>query len=236
MFTNIIKALVVANLGASLCYADQAITNILGDKGLSQLLSTEITSTQLQNRDDSRDSRERRHRKRSSACEISFPGERDLNQRYCDNSYGVLYDGVIANNTCYYTLDRAIEEMKNLNVCSYEAPYSLGRCELIKKNEKDSSGRYCDNTYGFTYRGYIVNNTCYNSIQRAAEVMEATSVCYKRSRRGNCELAMPNQRDNNQRYCENSYGVLYKGYIANNTCYHDINSAMTVMYDANYCY
>ncbi len=52
-------------------------------------------------------------------CQIMQHAQRDLNGRYCNNTYGVAYDGVIMNNTCYNSLDNAMNQMMASPACRY---------------------------------------------------------------------------------------------------------------------
>jgi hypothetical protein len=171
----------------------------------------------------------------SRSCDIGNTYEKDFNGRYCAQGYPIIYDGHIVNNVCHTNIDTAYDVMGALSVCQERAPYQVGRCVLSRPNDKDNAGRYCNLSYGVLYRGYIVNNTCYTDIEQAATTMNQLSACFENDYVGRCELSYPNQRDSNNRYCLNSYGVLYRGLIVNNTCYRDIDAAMSAMRSYRFC-
>ncbi|MGE3973211.1 MAG: hypothetical protein AB7F59_01650 [Bdellovibrionales bacterium] len=54
---------------------------------------------------------------RTRNCEILQPKVRDRNNRWCETSYGVAYQGVIVNNQCYFRLDDAINAMERSAYC-----------------------------------------------------------------------------------------------------------------------
>lgn len=169
-------------------------------------------------------------------CYISRPGERDRTGRYCNGTYGVIYDGYIVNNACWNNVNDAANSARSLRVCSYSPPARHGYCELISPNLLDNSRRRCENTHAYTYNGYIVNNSCFQNVDAALQDMQYNQACQRFTRSGQCEVLQPTQRDYSGRYCEQGYGVAYRGQIMNNTCYNRLQEAIATMERSSACY
>ncbi len=235
MFSRLSILIVGLVLLSSTANANKAIKNIIDDAPIS---SEEITTTQSSDSNfilSITTQKRKRRREGHAPCEISFPKEKDGRGQFCNNSYGIMYDGAIVNNNCYYQIDRAYEVMDNLRVCNQSAPYQVGRCTLIRPNQRDNIERFCDNTYSFIYKGHIVNNTCYANIERATSEMESTNACFSRPRYGSCRITMPEQEDANKSYCNNSYGIMFRNHIVNNTCHNNLDFALSKMKSFRFC-
>ncbi|MCB9026557.1 MAG: hypothetical protein H6625_09595 [Bdellovibrionaceae bacterium] len=220
-----------------------SLTGIIGDFSAvnsqeddsKPLASLNSQSNESKENRMSENRRRDRRRLRENSCYLTFAFERDNNGNYCESGYGVVYDGVILNNSCYYSIETAHNVINNSNVCSLPTPLRAGRCTLLRPNERDDNSRYCDKAYGFIYEGHIVNNMCFYSADRAAIEMQNTSACYYRQHIGSCSLAMPGVRDVNGNYCDNSYGVMYRGHILDNSCYYNLQVAQEKMYNYSFC-
>jgi hypothetical protein len=55
-------------------------------------------------------------------CRISYPGERDARGTYCDNAYGVMYQGSIVNNNCYQNLNTVVGLIDSAPYCVSSSP------------------------------------------------------------------------------------------------------------------
>ena len=170
---------------------------------------------------------------KSTGCSLLPPGQRDAIGRYCATGYGVLWNGYVLNNTCYFDINAAYNMMRSARVC-YE-PTTSGGCQILQPSQRDHAQRYCNNTYGVSYYGFVVDGTCYQSADSALSKMHSTRSCLSYPAQGRCALLQHGQRDRNGRYCDNAYGVAYDGAIVNNTCYYSLDTAMNLMQTAQYC-
>jgi len=168
-------------------------------------------------------------------CYISSNGQKDSAGRYCDQTYGISYDGYIVNNLCYYRLETAYETMDKMLFCYNPPPLRNGRCKISNPKEKDEINRYCDKAYGVTYRRSIVNNQCYYKIENAIRYMNSSRFCYRRPRTPFCHILNPGRKDRSGRYCDKAYGIAHRGQIVNNTCYFKIENAITNMESYGFC-
>lgn len=109
------------------------------------------------------------------ACSITQPGQLDLGDRKCANGYGVLYNGYIVDNTCFFEADGALSKMHSTMACTQSPSY--GRCTIMQHNQLDRNGRKCANSYGVAYDGVIMNNTCYFQIDAAIRQMLSSAAC-----------------------------------------------------------
>jgi hypothetical protein len=166
-------------------------------------------------------------------CSVLSPGMRDSIGRYCSTGYAVSWDGYVLNNTCYYDLNAAYNVMRTARVCNESTSY--GACQLVQPSQRDQAQRYCNNAYGVSYYGYIVDNICFQNADSALSKMHSTLACGSYPSMGRCQLMQPGQRDRNGRYCNTAYGVAYDGAIVNNTCYAGLDTAMNLMQTAQYC-
>lgn len=167
------------------------------------------------------------------SCSLLSPGVRDNAGRYCASGHGVLWNGYVLDNTCYFNIDAAFNAMRSARVCNESSYY--GACEIVQPMVRDQGQRYCNNAYGVSYYGYIVDNTCFQSADSALSKMHSTQACYQNPSVGRCTIMQHGQRDRNGRYCNNAYGVAYDGVITDNTCYMSLDTAMNVMNQAQYC-
>jgi hypothetical protein len=112
---------------------------------------------------------------------------------------------------------------------------TLGNCRLLQPNITDRNDRFCPNTYGVAYKGYLISSTCYNTLSEAMNVMKATSSCTKSGRLDRCSLLFPNHTDKTDRFCAHSYGVTYQDYLADQTCFTNLDSAYAAMEATTSC-
>lgn len=169
-------------------------------------------------------------------CGISQPGQRDRSGRYCDGTYGVLYDGFIMDNSCYYNIQDAYNKSQSMKTCQIAPPAQAGYCRLVHPNQRDGQGSYCENSHSFTYLGYLAKQVCYNAVDTALDLMFNSYACYQQPVKGACRILVPGQRDNANRYCDKTWGVTYNGYIINNTCFYDAGDATKAMNSYGFCY
>jgi hypothetical protein len=169
-------------------------------------------------------------------CRLAYPSERGIDGHYCNNSYGVFFQGSILNNTCYHDMDATLRNMQNSPVCT-GMNQSYGYCNMVGPGQRDRAGRYCANAYGFQYDGYIVDNTCYPDPNRAYTAMINEYVCNNPPPLafGRCYVFNPGVRDNQGRYCDNAYGIGYIGQILNNTCYKQLRGVLSAMQNSPIC-
>lgn len=170
---------------------------------------------------------------KSVGCSILPTGQRDSIGRYCSTGYGVLWNGYVLNNTCYYDINAAYTTMRAARVCNEQTSY--GGCQIVQPSQRDQAQRYCNNAYGVSYYGFIVDNTCFQNADSALSRMHTTRACLSYPALGRCQLLQPGQRDRNGRYCNTAYGVAYDGVIVNSTCYSSLDTAMNLMQTAQYC-
>ncbi len=168
-----------------------------------------------------------------NSCSLLNPGVRDNAGRYCASGHGVLWNGYVLDNTCYFNIDAAFNAMRSARVCNESTYY--GACEIVQPMVRDQGQRYCNNAYGVSYYGFIVDNTCFQSADSALNKMHSTSACYQNPSVGRCQIMQHGQRDRNGRFCNNAYGVAYDGVIVNDTCYFSLDTAMSTMQNAQYC-
>jgi len=168
-------------------------------------------------------------------CYIALPGEKDRAHRYCDHSYGVMYNGYIVDNICYSNANAAADKISTTKACQLSPPLFRGHCEVLFPTEKDVINRFCPDSYGVSYFGYIVNNLCYQTIDRALDIMNSLEACYDQPYYGSCRVSQPKEIDADGKYCNNTYGVMYRGRILNQRCYSTIERAMSSMKSSNIC-
>jgi uncharacterized Fe-S cluster protein YjdI len=110
-------------------------------------------------------------------------------------------------------------------------------CSIINPNSRDGSGRFCNNSYGVNFGGYILNNTCYFNLNDAYSSMQFSNVCTLAPPviQGACRIFNPSERDNTNHFCNASYGILFQGAITNQTCYMNIEDAISQMQSSPYC-
>jgi ferredoxin-like protein FixX len=108
-------------------------------------------------------------------CSILFSNQRDANQQFCDQSFGVEINGFVTNGLCYDTLDEAMQAMDETISCT--SLLSQGGCEIQYPNRRDQNRRYCDKSFGVTYNGFNINNLCYKTVDEALSVMQASVAC-----------------------------------------------------------
>jgi len=163
-------------------------------------------------------------------CRVLRPGTRDMANRYCRNGYyAAEFDGYIIDDTCFSTINGAVEKMRNTNTCDLRPPVSFRFCDLTNPSERDDARRYCDKAYAYSYDFYIVDNNCFRSLDTSVDRMMADPACRMQARQGSCSIANPNEQDRNQRFCRNAYGIMYRGEILNNRCYSKLEQAMDRM-------
>jgi hypothetical protein len=166
-------------------------------------------------------------------CRVANPYEHDAIGRYCPNGYGVMWDGYILDDSCYAGIDTAFQVMDRARVC--HEPTVLAACEIIQPNTRDRGQRYCNKMYGVSYYGFIVDNVCFQNADSALDKMRSVASCTRTPQYGRCQILQHGQRDRNQRYCDNSYGVAYDGVIMNNTCFFSLDTAMNQMFNSMAC-
>jgi hypothetical protein len=110
-------------------------------------------------------------------CTVLTPNIRDRAGRYCNGSYGVEYDGYIVDNTCYFQADAAFAKANQTAACNIRPPYYSGRCSILNPAVRDRANRFCDNSYGVNFDGYILDNTCYQSIDAAINTIQSNGLC-----------------------------------------------------------
>ena len=105
-----------------------------------------------------------------------------------------------------------------------------GHCRLMMSGERDELGRYCYPGYfGIAYNGYFSEPSCFNGIAKAQEALREADYCDKEDHVGEYAILYPFERDNNNMYCSNAYGVTFRGYTATNRCWGTIADAITYM-------
>ncbi len=176
------------------------------------------------------------------ACEIFYPSQRDLTGHFCANSYGVGYEGVITDNSCFQAMDVAIRRMQTSNFCQNNGGGGgAGQyyyCHLMTPGVRDRAGRYCDGGYGYEYEGYIADNSCYPTTNRAYAEMSHQTMCENRPPyfMGRCGVFNPDERDRQGHYCNNSYGIDVNGYILHDLCYETLGQLRLVMEQSPSCH
>lgn len=166
-------------------------------------------------------------------CEIQYPNRTDKNNRYCDNSYGVLFNGFSINSKCYDSADKALEILRGAAVCEYGD--SRGSCSIQYPDRTDSNRRYCNRTFGVLFNGFSMNSKCYSTADEALSVMLSANVCIASPVQKACSIQYPDRTDNNRRYCDRAYGVLFNGFSLNGKCYSTADEALKVMQDDVAC-
>jgi hypothetical protein len=165
-------------------------------------------------------------------CSILPPNTSDNNRHYCpETNYGIVYNNFLIANTCYSTIFSAIDAMKSSSACLRST--QLGHCDILPPNRLDNNRRYCpDTNYGVTYNNFLMSNSsCYESLEKAMNAMESSTACLREDRLGDLNILYPNRLDNNRRYCQGvSFGLLYKGTLAENICYMSIDAAIEELY------
>ncbi|MEQ1664167.1 MAG: hypothetical protein ABL927_02185 [Bdellovibrionales bacterium] len=111
-------------------------------------------------------------------------------------------------------------------------------CYVARPEERDMIGRYCQSGYPIIYDGYVVNDTCFDNIQKAFDYMNNLSVCKEPAPYyvGNCVVTNPNVRDQANRYCNGEYGFSYYGYIVDSACDQKIEDLIARMESTSSCY
>ena len=106
-------------------------------------------------------------------CTILYPNRTDKNNTYCgETSFGVAYNGFLDRNLCYESIDKAMAAMEETTSCLKDDV--LNGLKLLYPNHTDKNNTYCGGTsFGVTYKGFLVRNACYNSIDKAMAAMEA---------------------------------------------------------------
>lgn len=119
---------------------------------------------------------------------------------------------------------------------SGELPLS-SYCQVIPPGQRDSSGRYCTASYGVLHGGYIVDNTCYynpNDAYAAANNLYACSIpapVYV----GACHILYPSQRSEDGSFCNNSYGIYFRGRLLYGSCYSRMDESIRQMQNSPEC-
>lgn len=162
-------------------------------------------------------------------CAILPPQVRDNNNRFCPGTkFGVTYDGFLASDHCYNTVRDAKNAMKSIKSCK-KSP-KRGFCRIIGPGVDDHAVRRCPGTlFGITYNGYFASKHCYATIDEAMMRMETLSSCYERDTLKSCAILYTKERDLNQKYCNEGFGVTYKGYLAMPECFDTITKAINAM-------
>src|SRR4051812_4280227 len=104
---------------------------------------------------------------------------------------------------------------------------STNYCELAQPGVSDNNGSVCFGSYGVLYYGRIVDYSCYYYLADAKYRIETLPICQvpPPATRNDCRILHPGQVDKNGHYCNRSYGVLYRGYIVDNSCYYKLSDA-----------
>lgn len=175
----------------------------------------------------------RGHRASNFGCQLVNPGVADANGRYCSTGHGVMFNGYILNNTCYNNIDDAFNAMRSARVCN--EPSTYGSCVLAQPKQSDRAERFCSEGYSVMLQGYIVNDTCFNNADDALAKMQSTTACSYSLQLGSCRVLQPKEGDTNGRFCSAGYGIAYRGAIMNDTCYNDVDDAVSNMYASQVC-
>ncbi len=108
-------------------------------------------------------------------CSIVYTLRIDETNRYCSQGFGVSYKGFMTTNSCYANLDAAFTAMESTRACAKDVAY--GDCRISFPNRLDNHNRYCNRSYGILYDGLILDNQCYDTVDKAFSVMEQSEVC-----------------------------------------------------------
>lgn len=106
-------------------------------------------------------------------CSILYSGRVDKNSRYCSGaSFAVMYKGYIAEDNCFTSIDAAMKGMDSTLSCKKED--SLGHLSILYPGRVDKNSRYCSGmSFSVMYDGYLIEDACYSSIDKAMAVMES---------------------------------------------------------------
>lgn len=163
-------------------------------------------------------------------CELLKPNTADNNGRYCSGTnYGITYNGFLASDSCYTSLKEAVQTMRVMPACD-RSPVK-GNCSILNPNRSDKNGRYCSGTtFAVTYNGFMAEDECHTSIDKAMSAMDMIQSCKKSDTIGKLAILYPNKSDRNGHYCSGiSFSVTYEGYLIEDACYTTIDKAMSVM-------
>jgi hypothetical protein len=163
-------------------------------------------------------------------CEILKPNSADRNERYCSGTnYGVTYNGFMASDSCYTTLKEALYAMRSMPACD-RSPVK-GNCSILNPNRADKNDRYCSGTtFAVTYNGFMAEDACHTSIDKAMAAMDSIQSCKKSDSEGKLSILYPNRADKNGHYCSGiSFSVTYEGFLIEDQCYTSIDKAMALM-------
>lgn len=163
-------------------------------------------------------------------CEILKPNQADNNGRYCSGTnFAVTYKGFLTTDSCYPTLKEALVAKKSMPACEMRS--STGNCEILFSGRADNNGKYCSGvSFAVTYNGYIAEDTCHTSLDKAMNAMDMTLSCKKSPRNGKLSILYPGRADNNGHYCSGvAFAVTYDGYLIEDVCHTTIDKAMAAM-------
>lgn len=102
------------------------------------------------------------------ACKVLFPNISDTAYVLCPkNQFGITYQGHLKSRTsCYPTLQRALEEMKNSEACGQRNKYL--DFAILSPNTNDRLYQACPTySFGVSYKGVLIDNKCYDSVEKA---------------------------------------------------------------------
>lgn len=107
-----------------------------------------------------------------------------------------------------------------------------GNCRLMVPGESDRLGRACyPGFFGISFNGYFVENQCYPSVRIAQDKLAQASYCDQEDHVGEFAILYPQQRDLQQQFCDQAFGITFRGHAAERRCWIHVGDAMTAMYE-----
>lgn len=106
------------------------------------------------------------------SCKILLKGMFDKAQTFCaKGTFGVTFKGhVKSKTTCYPSLEKALQEMHQMPACLQKTAHK--DFAILPPRTYDESLQFCPTyQFGVTYKGVLINKTCYDSVEKALEVM-----------------------------------------------------------------
>jgi hypothetical protein len=104
------------------------------------------------------------------------------------------------------------------------------KCKVTEPGQSDSKGFTCEKTFGITYNKYFINDSCYNTLIEAEQVMKSSGVCNRKSSIGDYKILFTGQGDKARYECKTGFGIMYKGYFLDSNCYSTLSDAMDQLY------
>jgi hypothetical protein len=106
-------------------------------------------------------------------CHILHTRNMDKAQLTCPNGmYGITFNGHLKSKlSCYPTLEKALHEMHQTASCLQKAKHE--DFKILPPNTYDKLMHACPKyNFGVSYKGVLVNNTCYDSVEKALNAMD----------------------------------------------------------------